>query len=193
MPDLDDNLVNEFIDGNQQSFTQLVERHKHSIYRFILQRVRNSALAADLTQEVFVKLFQNVHLYQQTGKLKSWLFRIAQNLAIDTFRKKNRATILSFDQEGTATGESENLKNELIDTSTNLAEKVEFQEIQDFIEKALIELPEEQRNAFLFAQIQGMHYQEIAKIQNCPVGTVKSRVHQALTKVRNVLKANDLL
>jgi RNA polymerase sigma-70 factor (ECF subfamily) len=118
---------------------------------------------------------------------------MAQNLAIDSFRKQKRATILSFDQDFNQMHESENHENELIDTSTNLAEKIEFQEIQDFIEKALIELPEEQRNAFLFSQIQGMHYQEIAQIQNCPVGTVKSRVHQALTKIRAVLKANDLL
>ncbi len=193
MPDLDDNLVNEFIDGNQQAFTQLVERHKHPIYRFILQRVHDSDLAADLTQDVFVKLFQSAHLYQQIGKFKSWLFRMAQNLAIDSFRKQKRATILSFDQDFNQMHESENHENELIDTSTNLAEKIEFQEIQDFIEKALIELPEEQRNAFLFSQIQGMHYQEIAQIQNCPVGTVKSRVHLALTKIRDVLKANDLL
>lgn len=193
VPDRDENLVTQFLAGDQQAFTKLVERHKNPIYRFILQRVRDADLAVDLTQEVFIKLFQNAHLYQQFGKFSSWLFRIAQNVAIDAFRKQKKAIILSFDQKSSQKNDLDANEKELIDNSTNLANKIEFQEIQTFIEKALAEVPLEQKEAFILSQIQGMRYQEIAQIQNCPVGTVKSRVHLALTKIRDVLKANDLL
>jgi RNA polymerase sigma-70 factor (ECF subfamily) len=188
----DDYLIGQFQNGDRDAFTHLVHRHKRDIFRFILNKVKDRELASDLTQDVFVKLFKSADLYQPTGKFRSWLFRMAQNICFDYHRKHQKASILSLD----STGETEDefaLVDQIEDESANPAREIEFIELQKVIERALDSLSDEQRTAFVLCQYQGMSYSEIASVQKVPVGTVKSRIHQALTKVRDFLKEKDFM
>ncbi len=188
----DDYLIGQFQSGDRDAFTHLVHRHKRDVFRFILSKVKDKELASDLTQDVFVKLFKSADLYQPTAKFRSWLFRMAQNICIDYHRKHSKASILSLDSKSEASEEL-TLLDQIEDESVNPERETEFVELQSVIESALGSLSEEQRTAFVLCQYQGMSYNEIASVQKVPVGTVKSRIHQALMKVRDFLKEKELM
>ncbi len=192
MHNTDDYLMQQFQNGDRDAFTHLVHRHKRDIFRFILSKVKDRELASDLTQDVFVKLFKSAELYQPTGKFRSWLFRMAQNICIDAYRKQQKASILSLYCKN-ETDEELTLLDQIEDESANPGKETEFIELQDVLERAFDSLPEKQRTALALCQYHGMSYSEIASIQKVPVGTVKSRIHNALVKVRNFLQENSLM
>ena len=192
MHNTDDYLMRQFQNGDRDAFTHLVHRHKGDVFRFILSKTKDRELASDLTQDVFVRLFQSADRYQPTGKLRSWLFRIAQNLCIDYHRKHQKASILSLNNKSESNDEF-TLLDQIEDETTDPAIETEFNDLQSVIERALESLSKEQRTAFVLCQYHGMSYSEIASIQKAPVGTVKSRIHHALIKVRDFLKEKDLM
>ncbi len=192
MQDTDDYLMRQFQNGDRDAFTLLVHRHKRDMFRFILSKMKDRELASDLTQDVFVRMFQSADRYQPTGKLRSWLFRMAQNICIDYQRKHQKASILSLNSKSECDDEYI-LQGQIEDKTSDPAGETEFNELQSVIERALESLSEEQRTAFVLCQYHGMSYSEIASIQKIPVGTVKSRIHQALIKVRDFLKENDFV
>jgi len=189
----DDFLIQRFLEGDSHAFNQIVQRYKRMIFQFILNKVGDSELAADLTQDVFVRLFRSAHQYEKRGKFKSWFFRMAQNICIDAHRKQPKALIVSLDQPQQDDPGSPEFFTAIKSEIPGPDVEIEIRETRQLIEQALSLLSENQRTAFILCQFQGMHYQEIAAIQKCPVGTVKSRVHIALTHIRDYLKNNGLL
>ncbi len=192
MHNTDDYLIQQFQNGDRDAFTHLVHRHKRDVFRFVLSKVKDWELASDLTQEVFVKLFKSADLYQPTGNFRSWLFRMAQNICIDYHRKQQKALILSLHNKSETDSEL-TLMDQIEDGTSNPEREAEFIELQDVIERAFDSLPERQRTALVLCQYHGMSYHEIATIQKVPLGTVKSRIHNALIKVRDFLKEHDLM
>jgi RNA polymerase sigma-70 factor, ECF subfamily len=188
----DDYLIQQFQAGDRDAFTYLVHRYKRNIFQFIFSKVKDCELASDLTQDVFIKMYQSAHLYQPTGKLQSWLFRMAQNICIDHYRKQSKTQILSLHSNSLNEADSK-LIDQLADKADNPVNEVEYHELQAIIEQALDLLSEPQRTALVLCQYHGMSSAEIATIQNIPVGTVKSRIHNALTKVKEFLKEQGAL
>lgn len=182
----DDHLVQQFIDGNQAAFSMLVMRYKHEIYRFIFSRVQDVERAAELTQDVFVKLFQSAERYIPSGKFKSWLLRIAHNLCIDEYRKMRIRRVFSLDREPS-------LVSQLKDDTQSSAYRAEHNELQKVLKEGLQKLPLIYREALMLCQYQGLRYHEIAAIQKCPVGTVKSRIHTAMKQLKQFLKEKEMI
>jgi len=190
----DDFLWQQFLSGDRDAFTILVNRYKQDIFRFILSKVKNREQALDLTQDVFIKLFQAAGHYVSHGKFKAYLYRIAQNSCIDNHRKKQKASIVSLSEQVNAEAENAaGFLDQLENEANNPAQHLEYFELQALLKTALDAVPENQKTALLLCQFHGMSYSEIAEIQNCPVGTVKSRIHHALLKMREFLKDFDLL
>ncbi len=190
----DDILMNDFRNGDRSAFELLVARYKLDIFQFILSKVYDRELASDLTQDVFVKIYQSVENYTAAGKFKAWIFRIAHNLCIDEFRKQQKAPILSI-QTGTNSENSQSYsyENQLSDPSATPVHEFEHLELRHILENALQAIPEKQRSALVLCQYHGLSYQKIAEIQKCPIGTVKSRVHNALMKMKDILKSKQIL
>jgi RNA polymerase sigma-70 factor (ECF subfamily) len=188
----DDYLMGQFQNGDRDAFTHLMHRHKHTVFQLVLRKVKDRELASDLTQDVFVKLFKSADIYQPTGKFRSWLFRMVQNICIDYHRKHRKFSILSLHKKS-ETDDELTLMDQIEDETTNPEKETEFTELQEVIEQAFDALPEKQRTALLLCQYHGMSYHEIAAIQKVPVGTVKSRIHNGLSKVRFFLKEKELI
>ena len=193
MQNRDDYLMQQFIVGDRDAFSLLVNSHKRDIFNFILGKVKDRELASDLAQDVFVKLFNSAGSYTAHGKFKSWLFRIAQNICIDFYRKQKKASIISLNGElNSRANENATLLAQLEDETSNPVKEAEYSELQTVLKQALAKLPEKHQTVLLLCQYHGMSYKEIADIQKCPVGTVKSRVHNALMKLKDVLKVYEI-
>jgi len=188
----DDYLMGQFQGGDESAFTILVNRHKRDIFNFVLLKIKDRDLASDLTQDVFIKLFNSIEQYQPAGKFKSWLLRIAHNVCIDQFRKKPKAVILSLD-DNPDSDNNLSLENRIVDKEANPEIEIEALESRESIQQAMELLPEKQKTALALCQHHGFSYQEIADIEKCPVGTIKSRIHNAMNNVRDYLKEHDLL
>jgi len=146
---------------------------------YLLKTTFNQQLTEDLTQETMLKAILNFKTYKQTAKFSTWLITIATNLYRDYLRKNKN---IIFDEE------LENKITNQLDSSENpeqiLLQKDEFKDIALLLKK----LPEEKRMTLILKHYYDYKYEEIAKMMDCPVGTVRSRIHDALRFLRAELK-----
>lgn len=181
-------LVERCRRNDQAAFDEVVGRYKNKVYNYISRMVGDSEDAEDLTQEVFVRMYVSLETFRRQSSLSTWLFRIAGNLCIDHFRrtKKHRAIAYSLDEamEGDESG-----RREVADTAFEPQRLLEQGEMAAQTERALAQLPEKLRAVVLLHDIEGLPYEEIARIIGCPLGTVKSRLFNARLQLRQKLSA----
>ena len=192
MPEGDEDLMLRLQrDGSDDVFDRLVERHQRGLLNFFYQFCWDRALAEDLCQEVFCRVFTHRQSYKVTAKFSTYLYRIARNLWIDYGRsRKNRPGTVSLDAEtknGARVDQLE-LKPRVPHHEPEVDERLRAKELADSIKEALDQLPPEQREVFVMAKNQGMKYSEVAEILDIPVGTVRSRMHAATRHLQRLLK-----
>ncbi|MDP7032968.1 MAG: sigma-70 family RNA polymerase sigma factor [Planctomycetota bacterium] len=186
----DSKLMLACAQGDSEAFQLLVERHQHKIINFFYRLSWNRDLAEDCCQEVFCRIYRNRQQYQATAKFTTYLYRVARNLWIDHCRKMGRRPReVSLQTPIGSTDKSEN--TQLADTlpapETTPQTAFSRSEIQNSVREAIDSLPEPQRLVVLLAESQGMNYQEISEVLEIPVGTVKSRMHTAVGRLRDKL------
>ncbi len=158
-------------------FQQIFWDYAHRIRNFLYYKCGNLPLAEDLTQEAFIRLWNNCEKVSYP-KAKSFLFTVANNLFLDAL--KHQKVVKRF--ELSYIHEDQNLNAEHI---------LEGDELKKLIEKALVELSEKQRIVFLLSRIEKMTYQEIAELLEISVKAVEKRMHKALVKLREVVEKNQ--
>ena len=187
----DEALMLEHAEGNEAAFEELVRRHQRGVLNYIYRLVNNRQTADELTQEVFLALVKNAKRYQPTAKFTTYLYTIASNLVSkEWLRRKRRPMLLSLSSRFSRhNNEQEEYcpLDHVGDARANLTESVQRQEISEAVNKALGQLPEHQREAFVLRRFSDVPYEEIAQIVNAPVGTVKSRVVRAERALRPLL------
>lgn len=182
----DAELMIAFQTGDRESFDLLLKRHHVGLYNFFIRMVGNAAEAEDLTQEVFIKVFRHAARYRQTAKFTTYLYRIAKNTWLDWLRKrKRRGVMVSLDQDD---GDGYNLYRRIAGRSKDPLDALLSSETGQQVHAAITGLSEEHRLVFVLAEVQGMAYAEIAETLDIPEGTVKSRMHNAVHKLRERLK-----
>jgi RNA polymerase sigma-70 factor (ECF subfamily) len=182
---LDERLIQNAQQGDLPSFNTLVTRHQRSVYNVCLRMLRDSALAEDAAQDTFIKAWTSIGTFRG-GLVRPWLLRIATNRCYDIIRSQGRRPAGSLD--------SELVEIEPQWTSqTAIAEHPEGhatrRELSAFLERALGELPDDQRLAIILSDVQGHSYDEIAQITEVAVGTVKSRIFRARARLRELVLA----
>jgi RNA polymerase sigma-70 factor (ECF subfamily) len=151
--------------------------------------VRDSATAEDLAQDSFIKVLNNLDKYRPEFKFSSWLFKIANNVAIDALRKRQLDTI-SMDgspHAGTAS-EVEASSFELADDAESPLDELASRELGAIIEQAIAQLRPEYRNCIMLRHVEGRSYEEIAATLDLPLGTVKTYIHRARHQLREALE-----
>ena len=154
-----------------EAFELLYKRFSTAIFNYLLKLVGNWALAEDLLEETFIKLYKSN--LDQRGKLENWLLRVATNLSYRAIRKRNY--------------ENTDCDEETFRYEQNLEQKIGN---RITIQKTLLKIPETQRVVIILKFYHGMKYKEIAEILGCPLGTVKTRMHNGLKKMHEFLAKN---
>jgi RNA polymerase sigma-70 factor (ECF subfamily) len=182
-------LVADLKAGSEDAFAILIAQYHQPLYSLIARSLNDPADAADITQEVFIKVFRNIRSFNGDASLRTWLYRIALHEASNQRRwwsrhKKQEITIDSpYDQE--EDGNSVCLSATLADDGNSPFDNVAQNEVRERIETALRQVPEAFRTVLVLREIEGFAYEEIAEILNVNLGTVKSR----LTRGRSTLRA----
>jgi len=182
-------LVAELQAGSEQAFEWLIARFHQPIYSLLARTVRNQADAADLTQEVFVKVFRGIRGFHGESSLRTWIYRIALREASNQRRwwKRHQQQEIAIEQELAESdgGRPVCLKDMLVDPAESPFDAALHEENRALVESALRQVPEPFRTTLILRDIEGFVYEEVAAMQGINLGTVKSR----LVRGRACLKA----
>ena len=166
----DRDLIAKAKRGDVEAYNLLVSRWEKRVFNYLLRLVANREDAMDLSQDVFLKAYQNLPKLEEPAKFAGWLFRIAHNEAFSLLRRKRPETELIGDPRQALTG------GKLLPIELSLA-----------VESALARLSDDQREAVILKVYQGFKFEEMAEVLECPVSTVKSRLYTALELLKATL------
>jgi RNA polymerase sigma-70 factor (ECF subfamily) len=185
-PDSDENLLARLRDGEREVFGTLVRRYERELFGYLRRYLGDDDLADDVFQNTFLQVFLKIRQYELGRPARPWLYAIATNQAIDALRRRNRRvadrpaeTVSAPDEDGEPRPLFELLPAPG-DAPPDAADRTEQREQ---VRAAVARLPDLLRQAVLLVYFQGLKYQDAAEVMGIPVGTVKSRLHAALTKL----------
>ena len=175
-------------DGHEIAYRELVHRYERPIFSLIYRMVRDRERSEDLSQETFVKVLNAIDSYRPEYKFSSWIFKIANNAAIDHLRRKELDT-LSLDgaPDAVTTERQEGTSLQLADTTESPLDELQARELGTQIEAAIAELRPDYRSCILLRHVEGYAYEEIAEMLDLPLGTVKTYIHRARAQLRELL------
>lgn len=178
--------------GREMAFRELLARYERPVFSLVFRMVRDRTLAEDLAQEAFIRAFNAIGTYKPKFKFSSWIFKIANNHAIDHLRKRKLDTV-SMDGSPHARSPDEEAQTRIVVESREEAPDryVESRELGAQIEEAIGKLRPEYRTAVLLRHVEGYTYEEIAEIMELPLGTVKTYLHRARGELRTLLEHVD--
>ena len=178
-------IIQKVIDGDKNAFEDLVIANQKNVYNLALKMTRNEDDALDISQEAFVKAYQQLKNFRGDSRFSVWLYRLTYNLCIDFLRKKPKANTVPLAYEDDS-GESTPLEiPDLRDLPEDSAIRNETRKI---ISEGINELADDHREVLVMREITGMSYEEMATTLNVSIGTVKSRLARARMKLVDFLK-----
>jgi RNA polymerase sigma-70 factor (ECF subfamily) len=186
MPDAD--IVALAQQGREAAYRELVRRYERPVFSLVYRMVRDRETAEDLAQDTFVKVLNNVERYRPEFKFSSWLFKIANNVAIDHLRRRQLDTISTDgSRHATTASEVEATSFDVVEPGQNALEQLTSRELGLAIERAVGHLRPLYRACILLRHVEGRSYEEIAQTLDLPLGTVKTYIHRARHELRNAL------
>lgn len=184
----DEQLIDEYLDGNEKVMGVLVDRHLTNAYNFALKLVNDSQAANDITQEAFVKAWKNIRGFKRGSTFQTWLFAITRNVAIDWLRLRKEVAFSAFENE-----RGENMLTEtLVDNSLLPDELLARAEDTRFVEMLLEELDPLYRDVLKLRYSSNMTFEEIGEFLKRPLHTVKSQHRRALIALRRSLETRPI-
>jgi RNA polymerase sigma-70 factor (ECF subfamily) len=184
--EIDQQLVERVQGGDKHAFDLLVIKYQRKLARLLSQFIRDPAEVEDVTQEAFIKAYRALPSFRGDSAFYTWLYRIGVNTAKNFLVSQGRKlpTLQGFDNEDMEDFESNVLLKEVNTPESELMS----QQIAQTVNQTLDSLPEELRTAIVLREIDGLSYEEIANIMNCPIGTVRSRIFRAREAISEQLR-----
>lgn len=184
----DQELVNQFLEGNQSSLEVLITRHKRKIFTSIFLLIRNRTLTEDIFQETFIKVINTLRSgqYNEEGKFLAWVIRIAHNLVIDHFRKEKKMPKIRETEEFS-------IFDVLHAEEENAQEIIVKQQIHKELRKLIEELPMEQKEVLIMRHYGDLSFKEIADITHVSINTALGRMRYALMNLRKLMEEKKLI
>ncbi len=187
MKDEDIDLMLRLKAGDQAAFRTLVERHKLTVLNLCLRFTGNRDDAEDLSQDVFIRVYQAAPRYEIKAAFTTWLYRITVNVCLNHQRRKKILNFFSLNQRHTAAATADHHWPELVQPQrpdTDLEQK----ELQQLVQSAIESLPENQKAVLILHRYQNLSYQEIATVLQTTVSAVESRLHRARVNLKKQLR-----
>jgi RNA polymerase sigma-70 factor (ECF subfamily) len=175
--EVDQQLVERAQRGEKQAFGLLVSKYERKLARLLSRFIRDAAEVEDVTQEAFIKAYRALPTFRGDSAFYTWLYRIGINTAKNYLVAMGRRTPTATDIDA-EDAEGFQDREQLRDLNTPENELISRQ-VADNVNQTLAELPEELRTAITLREIEGLSYEDIANIMNCPIGTVRSRIFRA--------------
>lgn len=168
--------LEEIRKGNSAVFKKLIITWQGAIHRFAYRFFYDEMEADEITQKTFINVYRNLHQLEDPAKFSSWIYRITNNLCLDELKRVGRKKQLALSDEEI---------HQLVTESPD--ELLEEKELGEWIEKAFMQIPEEQKTVIILKEYEGFTFREIADITGEPESTVKSRMYYGLKKMREIL------
>lgn len=187
-PFSDQELIQQYLDGNERAFEELLNRHRSKIYTSIYLFVKEQSLAEDIFQEVFIKIINTLRSgkYNHEGKFVQWAMRIAYNMCVDQFRRKKRrpqvAPTESFDIFDVLHVSEENMETSMIKSQTH-----------ERIRQLVDSLPPEQREVVILRHYADMSFKEISQLTRVSINTALGRMRYALINIRKMVEEKEII
>ncbi|HMP02062.1 MAG TPA: RNA polymerase sigma factor [Gemmatales bacterium] len=181
----DEELLGRFQKGETDVFGPLVKRYERELYGYLRRYLGDDALAEDVFQNTFLRLYENIDKYEAGRAVRPWIYSIATHQAIDALRRAGRRAAVSLDQTNhqESSDESGALAGLLADKGPDPFAQLDLRERQQLVRSSIDRLPEHLKLVVLLSYYQGLKYKDIADVLEVPVGTVKSRLHFALKRL----------
>ena len=179
----DEELIKRFQDDDEQAYVELVNRYRDRLMNFVYRFVNDYEQSEDIAQETLIKLYTHKHYYKNIAKFSTWIYTIAANLAKSELRKKKTRKVTNLSQMST-----EEREYELPAVQPDTDQSIESEFIHKRIQAAIQKLPLHFRTVTILRDIQELSYEEISKIVDVPLGTVKSRINRARIQLQKELK-----
>jgi RNA polymerase sigma-70 factor, ECF subfamily len=175
--------------GRDAAFRELLRRYERPVFSLIFRMVRDRELAEDLAQDTFIKVLNHIDRYRPEFKLSSWLFKIANNVAIDHLRRRHLDTISIDGSPHAMTQDAiEATSFDVVGHQESALDELQAKELGSSIEQAIAALRPEYRSCIMLRHVEGRSYEEIAATLDLPLGTVKTYIHRARHELRRALE-----
>ncbi len=183
----DDELAALVKDGSAEAFDLIIDRYYRMVFNYLLRLLANKEDAEDALQDVFFRAAGAMAKYRMEGKLKSWIFTIANNAAITKIRQRKRRRVVRGFMFGHAGGEEENPVDLIADESFEPAKTAANNEIRRLLEAAVDSLSFDQKQVFTLRHFSGLSFKEISKVLGVPLNTALGRMYYANKKLKKIL------
>lgn len=180
-------LVSRSKAGDIAAFEELIGAYQKKIFNLAYRIIGNYDDAADLAQEALIRIFRSIGGFKEQSSFSTWIYRITTNVCLDEIRKRKSKKEYSLDEEVQV--DDGQLKRQVMSEDPGPDEVYEREELRNMVKNAIDKLPEEQKLVITLRDIQGLSYDEIAEVLDCPGGTVKSRINRARQALKKVLSS----
>lgn len=182
------------MDSSQENFPQIYQEYEQPMFNYILRMVQDHEIAEDLTQDVFVRVYQHLSTFRGESGFSTWIYRLATNLCRDHFRKKSSRQERRTDRLGivSSAGNQEIERSHPHERTTPIRadDMVIKSEMNACIRKYIDQLPEDYRAVIILSELHDLKNQDIAEIVECSLETVKIRLYRARKRLKETLEAN---
>ncbi len=184
----DKEVIKSVVEGNTQKYEKIVKKYQNRIISYIYNMIKDYQTAEDLTQEVFMKVYDALEKYNPDYKFSTWLYSIASNHTIDFIRKRSIDTTSLDEPLETKNGK---LYSDPESDKLSPRDELRGREVGERLEEGMNQLKLKYREMLVLRHLNGLSYKEIAEVKDLPLGTVKTRIHRAREQLKENIKDTD--
>lgn len=185
---LDSVLVNNYVNGDENALTLLINRHQSKIFGFIYSKISDRDLSNDIFQDTFIKVIKTLksNSYNEEGKFLPWVMRIAHNLIIDHYRREKKMPMYRETEEFS-------IFSIMSDDSLTIENRIIQDQVETDLKKLIEELPEDQKEVLMMRMYQDMSFKEISEVTGVSINTALGRMRYALMNMRKIIDKHQVI